>query len=241
MVGIVSAKEVNLDRSGDPDTLFYKARQFLANLPAEFRGGFDVQKHSADMRLIIPETGSSITGSTGDNAGRGGRKAVVLADESAHIDRPQLLDAALASVTNCRIDMSSVNGSANSFAERARAGKIPRFDITWRDDPRKDDAWYAQKCRELDPITLAQEIDCNFSASAEGLLIPSIWVQAAIDAHRKLGIAVTGGKYAALDVGDQGADKDIAGAAESCSNVSAVWSAEFGHFCDYRPRFQLVR
>ena len=208
MVGIVSAKEVNLDRSGDPDTLFYKARQFLANLPAEFRGGFDVQKHSADMRLIIPETGSSITGSTGDNAGRGGRKAVVLADESAHIDRPQLLDAALASVTNCRIDMSSVNGSANSFAERARAGKIPRFDITWRDDPRKDDAWYAQKCRELDPITLAQEIDCNFSASAEGLLIPSIWVQAAIDAHRKLGIAVTGGKYAALDVGDQGADKN---------------------------------
>src|SRR5579863_6922317 len=37
MVGIVSAKEANLDRSGDPDTLFYKARQFLANLPAEFR------------------------------------------------------------------------------------------------------------------------------------------------------------------------------------------------------------
>ncbi len=208
MVGIVSAKEANLDRSGDPDTLFYKARQFLSHLPVEFRGGFDVQKHSADLRLIIPETGSSITGSTGDNCGRGGRKSLVFVDESAHIDRPQLVDAALATVTNCRIDMSSVNGIGNSFAERARNGKIPRFDIGWRDDPRKSDEWYEQKVKELDPITLAQEIDCNFSASTEGLLIPSIWVNAAIDAHRKLGIEVTGGRYAALDVGDQGADKN---------------------------------
>jgi phage terminase large subunit len=208
MVGIVSAKEANLDRSGDPDTLFYKARQFLANLPAEFRGGFDPMKHTADMRILIPETGSSITGSTGDSAGRGGRKSIVFVDESAHIERPQLLDAALASVSNCRIDMSSVNGSANSFAERARSGKIPCFDFGWRDDPRKDDAWYRKKCEELDPVTLAQEIDCSFSASAEGLLIPSVWVQAAVDAHLKLGINVTGGRYAALDVGDQGADKN---------------------------------
>jgi phage terminase large subunit len=208
MVGIVSAREINLDRSGDPDTLFYKSRQFLANLPAEFRGGFDPQKHSADLRIIIPETGSSVTGSVGDNAGRGGRKSVVFVDESAHIERPQLLDAALATVTNCRIDASSVCGSANSFAERARSGKIKRFDFGWRDDPRKNDEWYAAKCRELDPITVAQEIDCSFTASAEGLLIPSTWVQAAVDAHRKLGIEVTGARMAAFDVGDQGADKN---------------------------------
>ena len=208
MVGIVSAKEANLDRSGDPDTLFYKARQFLTNLPAEFRGGFDPQKHSADLRIIIPESESSITGSTGDNAGRGGRKSVVFVDESAHIDRPQMIDQALATVTNCRIDMSSVNGSANSFAERARNGKIPRFDFGWRDDPRKDQKWYEKKCLELDPVTLAQEVDCSFTASAEGLLIPSIWIHAAVDAHKKLGLTPTGSRSAALDVADQGADKN---------------------------------
>jgi phage terminase large subunit len=114
----------------------------------------------------------------------------------------------LATVTNVRIDMSSVNGSANSFAERARSGKIARFDFGWRDDPRKDQEWYDAKCRELDPITLAQEIDCSFTASAEGLLIPSIWVQAAVDAHKKLGITVTGARMAAFDVGDQGQDKN---------------------------------
>jgi hypothetical protein len=208
MIGVGSAREIKLDRSGDPDTLFYKARQFLANLPKEFAGGFDQSKHSADMRLIIPETGSSITGEAGDAIGRGGRKAIYFIDESAHLDRPQLIDASLASTTDTRIDMSSVNGSANSFAEKARSGKIPRFDIGWRDDPRKDDQWYAQKCLELDLITLAQEIDCSFTASSEGLLIPSIWVQASIDAHLRLGINVTGEKFAALDVGDQGMDRN---------------------------------
>jgi phage terminase large subunit len=206
--GIIANKESLLDRSGDPDCLFFKARQFLMNLPAEFRGGFDVQKNSADQRLIIPETGSSVTGATGDNAGRGGRKSMVTVDEAAHIERPQLLDAALASVTNCRIDMSSVNGTGNSFAARARSGKIRRFDITWRDDPRKDEAWYQKKVLELDPITLNQEINCDFNASTEGQLIPALWINAAVDAHIKLGIEITGDKCAALDVADQGVDRN---------------------------------
>jgi len=74
MIGVGSAREIKLDRSGDPDTLFYKARMFLANLPREFSGGFDPQKHTADMRLVIPETGSSITGEAGDAIGRAAGK-----------------------------------------------------------------------------------------------------------------------------------------------------------------------
>ena len=65
MVGIGSAKEDKVDRSGDPDTLFYKMRMFLQNLPVEFRGGWELSKHSAHMRLTFPETGSSITGEAG--------------------------------------------------------------------------------------------------------------------------------------------------------------------------------
>jgi hypothetical protein len=206
-IGIGSAREDKVDRSGDPDCVFWKLRTFLKNLPTEFNGGFD-EKHSAHMRVWIPETGSSVTGEAGDQIGRGGRKAIFFIDESAHLERPQLIDASLAATTDTRIDASSVNGSANSFAERARSGRIPRFDFSWRDDPRKDDAWYARKCLELDEVTRAQEIDCSFTASAEGLLIPSIWINAAIDAHLKLGIQVTGERYAALDVGDQGADKN---------------------------------
>lgn len=212
MIGIGSAKEVKLDRTGDPDTLFYKARQFMQHLPLRLRGSWDQNTDAPYMRILIPETGSSITGEAGDSIGRGGRKAIYFVDESAHVERPKLVDASLASTTDCRIDMSSVCGTANSFAEKANGGKIERFDFAWQDDPRKDQEWYDKKATELDPITLAQEIDRNFSASVEGIIIPAAWVAAAVDAHVKLKIAPSGVREGSLDVADAGIDKNAYGA-----------------------------
>lgn len=207
-IGVGSYVEDKIDRSGDPDSLFYKIRMFLNYLPAEFRGGWDLKKHSAHMRVQFPGTGSSITGEAGDNIGRGGRKTIYFVDESAHLERPQLVDASLSANTDCRIDMSSVNGGANPFAEKRHGGAIDVFTFGWRDDPRKDDAWYAKKSAELDPVVLAQEIDLNYNASVEGVIIPSAWVEAAIDAHLKLGIVVSGGKFSGFDVADGGGDKN---------------------------------
>lgn len=208
MVGIGSAKEDKVDRSGDPDTLFYKGRMFLQWLPVEFRCGWDLGKHSAHMRLVFPETNSSVTGEAGDNIGRGGRKSVYLVDEAAHVERPLLIDASLSATTDCRIDMSSVNTLANSFAEKAHNAAIPRFDFSWLDDPRKDHAWYEKKKQELDPKIVAQEIDCNFSASADNVVIPSHMVQAAIGLAERLGLDLTGRRYCALDIADVGRDKN---------------------------------
>jgi phage terminase large subunit len=206
--GIASATEIKLDRSGDPDTLFYKLRAFLEHLPPEFNGGWTVDKHSAYLRVSFPETNSSVTGEAGDQAGRGGRKSLYIVDEAAHFEHPKLIDASLAATTDCRIDMSSVNGTGNSFYEKAHNAAIPRFDFSWRDDPRKDDAWYARKAAELDPVIVAQEIDCNFAASFEGVVIPSAWVQAAVGLAERLGIEPTGARRAALDVADRGVDKN---------------------------------
>jgi hypothetical protein len=211
MIGVGSAKEDKVDRSGDPDCLFYKGRMFLQYLPPEFLNGWQLSKHSAHMRLNFPATGSSITGEAGDNIGRGGRKAIYGVDESAHVERPQLIDASLAATTDCRLDMSSVNGMNNSFAERRHSGKISVFTFHWRDDPRKDDAWYKKKCDELDPVIVAQELDLNYTASMEGVVIPSQWVQAAIDLHKRLGLEPSGIRRSALDVADEGRDKNAWG------------------------------
>jgi hypothetical protein len=54
--------------------------------------------------------------------------------------------------------------------------------------PGKGPDWYEKQCAELDPVTIASELDINYSASTEGVLIPSAWVQAATGAHLKLGI-----------------------------------------------------
>jgi len=208
VVGFGSRKEEYVDKIGSPKSLFWKARMFLDMLPAEFRGGWKVNSHAPHMRILFPESGSYMTGEAGDNIGRGDRSGVYFIDEAAFLERPQLIDASLSATTNCRQDISTPNGMANPFAQKRHSGRFPVFTFHWRDDPRKDDAWYAKQVAELDPVTVAQEIDINYSASVEGVLIPSQWVQAAIGAHTKLGIAPSGIRMAALDVADEGVDKN---------------------------------
>lgn len=209
-IGFGSRKEDLVDKVGDPDTLFYKGRMFLEHLPEEFRGGFDVRNkdHSSHLKIWIPETQSIMKGEAGDNIGRGGRTSLYFDDESAFQPRPSLIDAALSATTNCRISVSSVNGSDNPFARKRFSWPAHRiFTFHWRSDPRKDDEWYVKKCADIDnPVIVAQEIDLNYNASKDGILIPSEWVQAAINAHVVLGLAAVGKKRAGYDVADGGQD-----------------------------------
>lgn len=206
--GVGSRKEDLVDRVGDPDTLFYKARMFLAHLPVEFRGGWNENNKalSSHMKIDIPDTGSVIKGEAGIQIGRGGRSSIYLKDESAFLANPQAVDAALSANTDTSIDLSSANGAGNPFHEKRFSGRVPVFTLHWRDDPRKSDAWYAAQCAKFNPIIVASEIDIDYSASKEGVLIPSAWVQASVDAHIKLAIHPTGVRHGALDVADEGYD-----------------------------------
>jgi len=205
-IGFGSRKEEYVDLAGSPKSLFWKAREFMRGLPVEFRGGFVHGETDAHMRLNFPETGANISGEAGDNIGRGDRASIYFVDEAAYLMRPQLVEASLSQTTNCRIDISSVNGMANPFAQKRWGGKIEPFIFDWREDPRKDDEWYEKQKRELDPVTLAQEVDRDYSASKEGIVIPGEWARAAIDAHIKLGLAPSGERILSLDVADEGID-----------------------------------
>lgn len=207
-IGFGSKTEDDVDKSGDPGTLFWKARFFVNNLPREFRGGFDAKTTTSHMLLRFPESGSTMKGDAGDNIGRGDRASLYFVDEASHLARPQLVDAALSQTTNCRQDVSTPRGLGNSFAQRRHSGKLPVFTFHWRNDPRKDEEWYAIQKDRLAPVILAQEVDLDYSASVEGVLIPSAWVQAAIGAHAKLNITPTGARTGALDVADEGKDKN---------------------------------
>lgn len=207
-IGFGSRKEEYVDSRGDPKSIFEKIRQFLKLLPVEFRGGWDVTKNSFHMKTFIPETQSNIVGEAGDGIGRGDRKSIYFIDESAFLHRPSLTDASLSNTTNCRIDISTSRGMNNPFAQKRHSGKINVFTMHWRDDPRKDDAWYQKMKEEHDPVVIAQEVDLNYSASIEGILIPSAWVQSAVDAHKKLNIMPSGIRIAGMDVADEGKDKN---------------------------------
>lgn len=207
-VGFGSQIESKVDFAGDPGCLFYKGRQFVAGLPAEFRPGWDIKKHAPFMRIFFPNTGSSIVGDSGDGIGRGNRTAIFFLDEACWLERPIVVDAALSATTNCRQDVSSIRGMSGPFAEKYHSGQYRTFDFHWRDDPRKDDEWYAKLHRRYDPITIGSEYDINWQSSVAGVVIESAWINAAVDAHKKLGITPTGMKRAGLDIADEGIDKN---------------------------------
>jgi phage terminase large subunit len=211
-IGFGSRKSEYVDKIGMMKPILPKARMFMEHIPEIFRAGFVPWRDAPYMKVGFPDSGSIITGEGGDDIGRGDRASIYFVDEAAHLERPELIEASLSQTTNCRIDMSSVRGMNNVFAQKRWA---PRknddnfvFIFDWRDDPRKDDAWYAKQEEQLDPVVVAQEIDRDYSASVKGIVIPGIWVRAAIDAKKKLGIAPSGSKGLAFDVADEGADKD---------------------------------
>lgn len=207
VAGYGSRKEEYVDSTKSPKALFYKGRMFLSLVPPEFRGGWHPKKN-AHMSIAIPETGAVLNGEAGDNIGRGDRASIYFVDESAFLEHPEMIDASLSQTTNCRIDLSSVNGMDNPFATKRHSWEPRRiFTFHWRDDPRKDETWYEKQKVDIDnPVIVAQEIDLDYHASKLGQLIPAAWVQASIGAAAKLGIKLTGDKLAALDVADEGKD-----------------------------------
>ncbi len=228
VIGFGSRKEEYVDKRGNPNSLLFKARQFIVNLPKEFRGDFEENKHAPYMRIQFPDTDSVIIGESGDGIGRGGRTSIFIVDESAHIPRADLIEASLSQTTNCRHDISTPLGMNNPFARKRFGGKVDVFTFRWQDDPRKDLEWYKKKCFEMDdPVIIAQELDLDYSASVEGVVIPAAWVRSAVDAHIKLGIRPTGIRIAGLDVADEGADKNaFCGRHGILAESLEVWSGK---------------
>jgi phage terminase large subunit len=195
-----SRKQELVDKLGDPDSIFEKMRLLVRRLPDVFLPeGFRTRDHATFMKLINPDNGSSVTGESGDNIGRGGRKTRYFKDESAHYERPEKIEAALGDNTNVQIDISSVNGLGNIFHRRAdsapewrpgaviEAGQVRKFIFDWRHHPEKTQEWYDQRKakaeREGMQHIFAQEVDRNYSAAVQNTIISYEWLQACVDAH----------------------------------------------------------
>lgn len=223
-----SRKQELVDKLGDPDSIFEKMRLLVRRMPDIWLpDGFKARDHATFMKLINPANGSTITGESGDNIGRGGRKKRYVVDEAAHIERPEKVDAALGDNTEIRIDISSVNGFGNVFHRRREAGidwqpgatiepgytRVFVFD--WRQHPEKTQEWYDKRKalheREGTQHILAQEVDRNYSAAVQNTIIDMQWIQACVDAHLKVPCLMRppiDRWMASLDVADGGLDRN---------------------------------
>lgn len=222
-IGWGSRKEDYVDKKDDPKAIFPKMRQIIEYLPRwMLPRGFSMDKHAPYMKIINPENGSTITGEAGDNIGRGGRTTMYFKDESAHYERPELIEAALGDNTDVQVDISSVNGVGNVFYNRRFAGEvwypgheIPSgktrvFVMDWRDHPGKTQEWFDRRKKKAIEEGLqamfAQEVERDYASSVERVIIPAEWARACVDAHLKLGIARDGQKVGGQDIADGGGD-----------------------------------
>lgn len=198
-----SRKESLVDKLGDPDSIFEKFRLLLKSLPAwmlpnNYSTGY--------LKFINQDNGSVIGGESGDEIGRGGRASAVFLDEFAFVERANRVDAAVSENSEVVIYVSTPNGPGNTFAKKRFSGVYPVFRIHWTDDARKSPEWYAKKKAMLDPIVLAQEIDIDYNASIEGVVIPANWVQSAVALDL---LPCSRNKAAGLDVADEGSNKNV--------------------------------
>jgi len=229
-VGWGSANSDKLDRLGDAGSIFEKIRLCIRGLPPVFLPPKFRDDNLMHKRIINPSNGSSITGDIGDQIGRGGRTRLYLIDESAYLERPDMVEGALSENTRVRIDISSVSAPGTVFHRTRQAGiewapgkpisqtRHNVFLMDWRDHPEKNAEWAAKKKESFESRGLghvyAREIERNYAAVAEGAIIKPEWVDAALDADKKLKLFMTGGKtVASLDVGEEG------GASNACSVI----------------------
>ena len=181
VVGFGSRKKELVDNGDhDPDSIFWKVRTFIDNLPAEFLH----PQHTTGRKWGMvpnPTNNAVIKGEIGDEIGRGGRAGLYFVDEFAHLEHPDMAESALSATTNCRIYISTVNGIGNLFYSlRHFLPKEQIFIFDWKDDPRKrqnpqlspeEEPWYKKQKVELLPTTLASQVDRNYAASISNTLV----------------------------------------------------------------------
>lgn len=229
-VGWGSRKETLVDKPGDPDSIFEKLRLLIKRLPTCFTPS---EYKSTFMKLVNVDNGAIISGESGDNIGRGGRKSCMFLDEAAHLEHPEKIEAALGDNTNVRIDISSVNGVGNVFHRRRENGVlwtpgatlppgfVRVFVADWRDHPLKTQEWYDTRKeryeREGMAHIFAQEVDRNYAAAVSNVVIPYEWILSAVDAHKRVPYLVQHitdhpdvltDWMAGLDVADEGGDRN---------------------------------
>lgn len=176
-IGVVSAIEELVDKTGDSSTLFAKLDFLLSEdrfpwwlLPHQERNA-DGLLYKRNFKLFEnKENGSAINGyACKDDVGRGGRKAWWLIDELASFPpgSDQAAMDALVGNTNCRVMISTpklpagVYYNAIRFADQTRVRVI---NMDWKDDPEKRAGLYTSengKLKAIDRDFWAQVFKCK--------------------------------------------------------------------------------
>lgn len=161
------------------DSLFGKIDYIIERLPPWMLGGYDSGRHRKMLNMKHPRSGNLITGeSSNPNFGRGPRKNVVYMDEFAFWESDHQAWTSVTDTAPCKIITSTPQGDSNVFATLRFGDKkaVKRVTLHWTLHPYKDVAWYTRECekRKNDPVSIAQELNIDYRASAGRLALPQL-------------------------------------------------------------------
>lgn len=127
---LVSRVEDLVDRTGDPDCLFWKVDYLIETLPpwmlpapaAEFVKGSGA--HRRHLMLQHPSSNATISGQASTaHIGRGGRRSMVVFDEYAALDNAEAAWRSAADCTACRVAVSTPVGPGTHYATLVSQGR----------------------------------------------------------------------------------------------------------------------
>jgi hypothetical protein len=164
----------DVDKVGLPSTILEKARTILRLLPDwMIPRGFSFKSNAVYMKIVNPEKGSTIAGSTANGeTGRGGRYRAIFLDEFAAVKDDIASATASAQSTNTRIFVSTSRGRLNYFAEIRHSGDFKVCSYHWKLHPWKDERWYRAQKLKMTPAQVAQELDIDYTASEANRVYP---------------------------------------------------------------------
>lgn len=176
---LLSRKQELVDKSGDPNSLFWKLDFMTKLLPKWMRP--EVVRN--ELHLAVPANSTVIDGeSTNKDAGRGGRSTSIAWDEKAATPNAYEVAAAIANNCDCVISIYTPKGTGTAaYASEettrtvklhwtlhpehsrglytTRGGKIVTLDPDWSfpdnypfvvdKEEKRRSVWYDQKCHEL--------------------------------------------------------------------------------------------
>lgn len=182
-----SRKEEEVDKLGDPGTLFGKMRICMNALPEFFK-----PKNLSDKMLLLSyDNGeTSITGESANPAfGRGKRKKAVALDEFQDWEYDREAVRSASSTTNTILLVGTPKGYGNFYSEVARGKAKLGQDIRrvhWSEHPLKNrgmetrngklwSPWYQKELDSKTPEFVASEIDLSFETSVKGPVFSQIY------------------------------------------------------------------
>lgn len=136
---MISRSEFAVDRSGDPDSLFWKIDFVLEHMPGWLKGaGIKRRKLGYSNG-----NGSTITGQASTRkAGVGGRARAMFIDEFSQIDEDYEVLHRTSDTTGCRIFNGTHQGTGTAFAELTRRVDIRKLQLHWTQHPDKKRGLY---------------------------------------------------------------------------------------------------